>query len=422
MLFTLLASSALFCLFYWYENQKISALRSSYMFLGLAILTKGLVAIIIIGGSFGLFLFIEKKFFQYLRQALDPIGILLLLAVVLPWHIAAMMQHKGFLWHYIVEEHFLRFLNQRVPHDYYSGPIYYYLPRIIIYLFPWSLFTPLLFWRTKNLTPFEKKILRFSWCWLIVPLAFFSLASAKANYYMIVSMPALAMLLGIKIKNLTANNPQHNKIFNLWVMAILLTVVVGVGVALLFFGSILKLDDTSKQWLIITAIYATGGMIAIMSSIIFNINSQQRSKISFVVLASLIIPLIITMVSYIKSTIDNLSSSNVGIYLSSQQNNSQLYIYHDFENFSALAFYAPGCFKIIDSQSSDLYYGAHLPQFKSCFIDKKDFLQEITKQQTYIVVPNKKLQQFYDDVPDGQSRFSLLKKFDKLTILSTIKI
>lgn len=424
MLFTLLASAALFCLFYWYENQKISTLRSGYMFLGLAILTKGLVAIILIGGSFGLFLLIEKKLFQYLRQALDPLGILLLLAVVLPWHIAATIQHKGFLWHYVVEEHFLRFLNQRVPHDYYGGPIYYYLPRIMIYLFPWSLFTPLLFWRTKNLTTFEKKVLRFSWCWLIVPLAFFSLSSAKANYYMIVSMPALAMLLGVKIKNLMANNPYHNKIFNLWVIAILLTVVVGAGVALLFFGNIIQLDDTSKRWLIITAIYAAGGIIAIISSIVFNINNQQRPKISFVVLASLIIPLTITMVSYIKSTIDNLSSSNVGIYLSShlssQQKNNQLYIYHDFENFSALAFYAPGCFKIIDSQSSDLYYGAHLPQFKSHFINKKDFLQEIAKKKIYIVVPNKKLQQFYNDIIDRPSRFYLFKKFEKLTILSTI--
>ncbi|HBY55649.1 MAG TPA: hypothetical protein DEG23_02405 [Coxiellaceae bacterium] len=404
MLFTLLISSSLFCLFYWYESQKISILRIGYLFLGLAVLTKGLVAVVLICGSFGLFLILEGNFRRYLCKALDPRAIVIFLAIVLPWHLAAAIQHKGFMWHYIVEEHFLRFLNQREPHDYYQGPIYYYLPRIMIYLFPWSLFMPLIFWRTKDLNVSEQKLLRFSWCWLLFPLIFFSLSSAKANYYMIVSMPALAMILGVKIKSLVA---KHPKIFNIWVTINLF--LVSLVFSLVVFTNIIQINGLDKSFVIITIIYSLFSAIVVIAFV-------RNSQVVAVLLAGLIIPVMLTMVSYIKTTKDDLSAVAVGVYLTSEAKSNPLYIYQDFENISALSFYAPNCFKIIDSQSGDLYYGAHLPQFKDRFVNKEEFLQETSDKQAYIVIPTKKLPQFYHNLDPG--KFSLVKRFNNLALLS----
>ena len=175
----------------------------------------------------------EKSFWQPLRLAIDWLGIALFLAIVLPWHIAATLKHKGFFWNYIIGEHFLRFLNLREPHDYYQGSIYYYLPRIIIYLFPWSFFMPLIFLRPKNLTLSKKNCCILAWCWLLLPLAFFSFSSAKANYYMIVSMPALAFILGIYLNTWFVTN--HAKLFNVLVMLILFATAVVLAISFVAF-------------------------------------------------------------------------------------------------------------------------------------------------------------------------------------------
>lgn len=379
MLFTLFISGALFGLFSWYESQKISRLRIGYIFLGLAILTKGLVAIVLIWGSLILFLALERNF-RAMYRALDPLGITLFLLVVLPWHLAAVIKHKDFFWHYIIEEHFLRFLNQREPHDYYHGPIYYYLPRIMIYLFPWSFFMPLIFWRKKNPSASEKKLLLFSWCWLLVPLWFFSLSGAKANYYMIVSVPALAIILGIKIRDLSL---LHPRIFSRVNTGIFFIIAITMGCA----GSALF----PKPAVVITVVYC---LIAGMAALLL----AKHPQAIIVMFAALIIPLVITMVAYIKANQHELSTAEAGTYLAMEARGPERYVYQEVESISALLFYAPGCLKVIDSQSNDLYYGQSLSQFRTWFVTKEELLRDGLKRQTLVVVPSRKLEQFYREM------------------------
>lgn len=411
MLFTLLVSCTLLCFFYWYDREKIGALRAGYLFFGLAILTKGLIAAVVVGGSLGAFLILERDF-RRLYKLIDPVGIVLFLVIVLPWHVAANVQHKGFIWHYFVEEHFLRFLNQREPHDYYHGPIYYYLPRIMIYLFPWSLFLPLVFWRRKQAEISEQKLLRFCWCWLLVPLLFFSISSAKANYYMIVSMPALAVMLSVKMRNLFGAGARCSKIFNCWVALIMFVVAVMIGGGYVFFSNAsLPIAVTCKWAMIVTIGYSL--IVGLAASI-----CVRRSLLVFMLMAGLIIPVTITMVSYIQANDGKFSTAAAGVFLGEQKNHGILYIYQDFEDISALSFYAPTDFKIIDSKSSDLYYGAHLPEFQRGFVNKHEFLQNVGNEQAYIVVPKKKLVEFERDMVGA--KFFLCKEFDRVVIMQLL--
>lgn len=407
VLFSFLIGATLLSLFYWYETQKNIFLRIAYLLLGLAVLTKGLVAIVLICGSFGLFLLIEKSFWKHLRLAIDWSGIVLFLAIVLPWHIAATLQHKGFFWNYIVGEHFLRFLNLREPHDYYQGSFYYYLPRILIYLFPWSFFIPLVFLPPKNLSAIEKKLLCFCWCWLLLPLAFFSLSSAKANYYMIVSMPALAFILSTYLNSWFATN--HAKLFNILVALILFATAAVLALSFVAFLSSFPVIFGAEKLILVTIAYAViTGILALVFI--------HKPQVAAVLLAGLIIPIAITATSILKLISDDISAAKTGIYLTENKQTNSIYLYQDFENFSALAFYSNTCFKIIDSQSSDLYYGAHLPEFKQWFLNKQEFLQEIKHKPFYVVVPNKKLEQFYQNIIAAKA--SALRKFKELTIIT----
>jgi len=115
--------------------------------LALAVLTKGLVAIVFILATTLVFLFWTRQLHAWRR--LRPFtGILLFLAIAAPWHILAGLRNiggansHGFFWFYFVNEHVLRFLGRRIPRDYNKLPSYLYWTLHLVWLFPWSLFAP----------------------------------------------------------------------------------------------------------------------------------------------------------------------------------------------------------------------------------------------------------------------------------------
>ena len=115
--------------------------------LALAVLTKGLVAIVFIAATALLFLFWTNRLHRW--RELKPItGILLFLAIAAPWHILAGLRNTGganghgFFWFYFINEHVLRFLGRRIPRDYNKLPGYLYWSLHLVWLFPWSLFAP----------------------------------------------------------------------------------------------------------------------------------------------------------------------------------------------------------------------------------------------------------------------------------------
>ena len=117
--------------------------------LALAVLTKGLVAIVFLLATAVLFLALTGELRKWRR--LKPFsGALLFLAIAAPWHILASLRNTGgldghgFFWFYFINEHVLRFLGRRIPRDYNKLPSYLYWSLNIVWLFPWALFFPLI--------------------------------------------------------------------------------------------------------------------------------------------------------------------------------------------------------------------------------------------------------------------------------------
>ncbi len=116
--------------------------------LALAVLTKGLVALVFFFGATLAYLLLTGDW--RLWRCLKPFsGVLLLLLLAAPWHILAGFRNTGgadghgFFWFYFVNEHFLRFLGKRIPRDYNKLPGYLFWSLHLVWLFPWSLFLPL---------------------------------------------------------------------------------------------------------------------------------------------------------------------------------------------------------------------------------------------------------------------------------------
>jgi 4-amino-4-deoxy-L-arabinose transferase-like glycosyltransferase len=75
----------------------------------------------------------------------------------------------------------------------HPGPFWYYLPVLLLGLFPWSgLALPGL----VRSAPRESRADRFVLLWLLLPLVFFSLAGSKLPGYILPCVPPLAILLG----------------------------------------------------------------------------------------------------------------------------------------------------------------------------------------------------------------------------------
>ncbi|MBV8372864.1 MAG: hypothetical protein JOY69_06360, partial [Candidatus Eremiobacteraeota bacterium] len=84
-----------------------------------------------------------------------------------------------------------------------SGPIYYYVPVLILGFFPWSAFFPMAvvygFRQLRALPqdPQLARLVRLAFTWIVVPLLFFSLARTKLPNYIALEFPALALITAL---------------------------------------------------------------------------------------------------------------------------------------------------------------------------------------------------------------------------------
>lgn len=183
--------------------------RASLVALALALLAKGFVALALFGLVGVVHLLVNERahWRQHLRLIADPAAWGLFLLVAAPWHIAASLELREFAWFYFINEHVLRFLGLREPKDYYHGTIFYYLPRLALMALPWWPVALLAAWRRRLSGPANADAAdaasraprRFLWVCALAPLTFFSVSSAKANYYIVVCLPPLALLAAWQI-------------------------------------------------------------------------------------------------------------------------------------------------------------------------------------------------------------------------------
>jgi 4-amino-4-deoxy-L-arabinose transferase-like glycosyltransferase len=183
-----------------------------WLSLALAVLTKGLVALVFVIPTTLLFLALTGQLSHWRR--LRPFtGVLLFLAVAAPWHILAGLRNTGaesghgFFWFYFINEHLLRFLGRRIPRDYNKLPALLYWLLHFIWLFPWAFFAPaavLQGWLNRRAlldpTPAARTVLLLGIFSAIV-LVFFSV-STNQEYYTFPAYLPLLMLLAAALATL----------------------------------------------------------------------------------------------------------------------------------------------------------------------------------------------------------------------------
>jgi len=166
-----------------------------YMFAALAVMTKGLIGILIPGMVIGVWIILLGEW-RVLKTMYLPSGLLLFLLIAAPWHILVDRANPEFFNFYFIHEHFLRYLTKI--HGRYK-PAWFFVPVVLLGLFPWSAF--LIQAVKHNLPPswrerHEHRDTLFLLLWAGLVFLFFSASSSKLIPYILPIFPPLSLLIG----------------------------------------------------------------------------------------------------------------------------------------------------------------------------------------------------------------------------------
>jgi len=165
----------------------------AFFFFGLAMLSKGPLGLLLPGLVLVVWLGLQHRWWRILELA--PLSIIAVIVYGL-WFIAnaqAMGMENMFGEFYA--QNFERFLTSE--NRGHGQPWYYYLRNFWLDFMPWSwLFPPAIWWMYRSEKWRDPKVL-LAFLWFVIFLAFLSIAATKRQLYLLPAFPAVAMLLGV---------------------------------------------------------------------------------------------------------------------------------------------------------------------------------------------------------------------------------
>ena len=191
------------------ENSSAWRWYGGYACLALAVLTKGLLSVVVVGLSLLLYVAMSGEWRRWREFHLFT-GALLFLLIAAPWHVLAGIRNPHFFWFYFVNEHFMRFLGKRIPKDYNKQTSSLYWSLHLVWLFPWSLYLPVALrspiakwiarrkrgegWRLRPSRNFRSRTQMLCLVWAGVTLVFFSFSTNQEYYTFPAYLPILLLI------------------------------------------------------------------------------------------------------------------------------------------------------------------------------------------------------------------------------------
>ncbi len=392
----------------------------------LNVLTKGLIGIVFPAAIVLVFLAVTRNL-RHLKRWHPVAGFCFFLLIAAPWHILAGLHNPtqglpagfwhpgsptvgnvhGFFWFYFVNEHLLRYLNQRIPRDYDTVPLMLFWGLVLVWLMPWCafLFKALssvpwrLAARRRALTR-QQQALTLLAIWALVPLIFFSF-STRQEYYVLPSLPPLALLIGAWLaQDERAVPPARSGRTIAWVLLVLGIAGAGVaaGLALrsgkaapgadlasvlsqnpsdyaLSFGHFLDLSTRAMSFfhgpLLDTA---AALLVGVIGNLFYRLRGNARTANFF--LAGMAGTFLIAAHIALKTFSPVLSSQTLAMAIHRDIDPQDiLAIDGEYEAGSTLGFYLKRPVRILNGHSSNLWYGSFFSDAPKIFDDTANFQQ-----------------------------------------------
>lgn len=175
---------------------------ATWVFMALAMLSKGLIGILLPGAALVLYTLIYRDWKLWTRLYIVS-GLLIFLAIAAPWFIWVQVRNPEFFDYFFIYQQFTRFLTDKLHRP---GAWWYFFPILILGVLPWlGSLVPAL-WRgalqpaqrgaafgdARGRTLHAQGMLVI---WAVFIFAFFSISKSKLPSYILPIFPALALLI-----------------------------------------------------------------------------------------------------------------------------------------------------------------------------------------------------------------------------------
>jgi 4-amino-4-deoxy-L-arabinose transferase-like glycosyltransferase len=168
--------------------------------LALAVLSKGIVALVLTGGTLVLYSLLTRDWSPWRRFEFAR-GLPLFLLIAVPWFVAMTLTNPEFPRFFFIHEHFERFLttvHRRVE------PAWFFIPILLLGALPWTTMALQALpqaWPKRAMPEFQAR--RFLLLWCVVVFGFFSVSGSKLPSYILPLFPALALLLADSLNRIS---------------------------------------------------------------------------------------------------------------------------------------------------------------------------------------------------------------------------
>jgi 4-amino-4-deoxy-L-arabinose transferase-like glycosyltransferase len=373
-----------------FANKRRWLFWSMYAAMGLAVLTKGLIGFLLPGLIMAVWIALLNRW-KNLRPFYPFSGSLILLAIAVPWHVLVARANADFLYFYFVHEHFLRFTTNL--HDRYQ-PWWYFIPVMILGLFPWTIFLGQAAFAHLRGGWASRKRDAISWflvLWVVLVMAFFSKSQSKLIPYIAPVFPALAVLIASYLTRTLRTEARARGIrVGLWIFAGL---AAALGLALLFAKLPIKATDlaaTLHPWRVLLGLSFLAGAIAVGT-----LTRAGRLRGALVALVIAISPLYFS-VNFIAGIVDTRSTKSLALILKPRLRPGDAV--YCLSNYSQdFPVYLDRLVDAVDFEG-ELDFGIHSEPEKSAsrFINHDAFLARWTRPETaYALVLRRDLNRYF---------------------------
>ena len=415
-------SWSLYCFLTGLETREAWRWYAGYASLAMAVLTKGLLPLVIVGAAIVVFVAVSCDWRRW-REFRIPTGLLVFFAIAAPWHLLAGIRNDHFFWFYFVNEHFLRFLGKRVPKDYNKLPGYLYWSLHLVWLFPWSIFAPVTVrrlysdYKAARTSPSVPKSFRYrsQLLWLIwggVTLFFFAF-STNQEYY---TFPAYFPLLMLTAGALADEENGRSR----WLVVLgSIVAIISVAASVVLFaglwnsrhipfvadiGEVLASPDLSTDTLSMGHMldltgqsFAALRLPAILATIVlaigpglalwFRVKGRNFASTwtTAVTMAMFLVAAHIALVRFDPY----LGSKTIAMDLSRQiQPADRLMIYGDQAFGSSLLFYLKRPIELVNGNTTSMWFGSKYPDAPKIFLKDEDLLRAWSaEKRVFLFVP-----------------------------------
>lgn len=248
----------------------------AWLFIGLAVLQKGLVALVLPGFALGLYMLLQREW-ALLRRLQLPLGLGIVLAVNLPWWWLMARRNPGFVDFFFVHEHWERFTTTTHGR---SQPWWYFGALLLVGLLPWL--APVARgvlggWRSPRAPEFRVHVERFLVLWAAAVFIFYSPSGSKLAPYILPMLPPLALLAGRFFTRRPASFPALRS-------SLVLAALMGIGlVSLPLINSRLAVDAVhAAGYAEIARLGVLAGSLLLFATLLSAWLARLRSRLSAV--------------------------------------------------------------------------------------------------------------------------------------------